>query len=542
MSNYTRYSPHSWKMKWVIPYLLKYYFENKPTSNKDLREAFYKLMSKDIPGPKGKILWSSKPTGVPSRIHRLVKMGIIIAIDESMSNREIEFEKDIYNYVLGPEAEKSIKDFTSKYEKSTIDEEIENYLDKKIKSVNDNESNEDIDNEDYLETKEEREMNNNFYYDFIETQGFYFSREILTRYFLSLRTKPFVILTGISGTGKTKIAQLFADYILQDKDSNEREKQFAFIPVRPDWMDNKGLFGYYNILDQKYYSTKFLQTIIDAFNNPDEPYFVILDEMNLSKVEMYFSDFLSIMETRTQGNEKGEAIPLHSLFSVDSVEGIEIPSKIHIPRNVFIAGTVNVDETTYMFSPKVLDRANVIEFNEVDLEGYAGLSPKKEDRFYLSNQDLKNELINPQEQPFCSRDDYLKVREILGNTNDPMDELLKILEKHTLHFGYRVVNEMSRFIWLSREYLGEQFDFNEAFDIQILQKILPKFHGTQAKLEQPLRDILAFCYSNKPIEFDNKFIEEASVSADEAQYVRTAKKLARMILNLQTQGYTSFIE
>ncbi|MBU4288810.1 MAG: AAA family ATPase [Proteobacteria bacterium] len=386
-----------------------------------------------------------------------------------------------------------------------------------------------------------KKVNDNTYlYDFIETQGFYFSKEILTRYFLSLRTKPFVILTGISGTGKTKIAQLFADYILQDYSNKEKHK--AFIPVKPDWMDNKGLFGFYNILDQKYSSTKFLQIILDALENPEEPYFIILDEMNLSKVEMYFSDLLSIMETRTQDNEEGEAIPLHSLSQVQSLEGTEIPSEILIPRNVFIAGTVNVDETTYMFSPKVLDRANVIEFNEVDLKAYEGFSPRKEDRFYLKNQDIKDKLIDPQEQPFCSRNDYLKVREILGDANDPMDKLLKILQKYTLHFGYRVINEMSRFIWLSKEYLGERFDFNEAFDIQILQKILPKFHGTQAKLEQPLRDILAFCYGEKPIEFDNEFIEEASVSADGARYVRTAKKLARMISNLQSQGYTSFIE
>lgn len=452
---------------------------------------------------------------------------------------EIYTKADVH-YVLGENAEKYIKEFTSEYERSTIDEEIEMYLGGKIKSANDNEANEDINNEDYLPTKEEREMNDNFYYDYFEKRGFYFSREILTRYFLSLRTKPFVILTGISGTGKTKIAQLFADYILQDKDHSEKEKHKAFIPVRPDWMDNKGLLGYYNILDQKYSSTKFLQTLINALENPKEPYFIILDEMNLSKVEMYFSDLLSIMETRTKNDEKGETIDLHS-----SEKEEEVPQKIHIPRNVFIAGTVNVDETTYMFSPKVLDRANVIEFNEVDLKAYAEFSPIKEDRFYLSNQDIRDKLIDPQEQPFCSRNDYLKAREILGNTNDPMNELLKILEKYTLHFGYRVVNEMSRFIWLSREYLGEQFDFNEAdeaFDIQILQKILPKFHGTQAKLEQPLRDVLAFCYDIRPNEIDNKFIEEASVSADGGRYMRTAQKLARMILNLQTQGYTSFIE
>ena len=253
------------------------------------------------------------------------------------------------------------------------------------------------------------------------------------------------------------------------------------------------------------------------------------------------------MESRTQDKVEGETIPLHSMSQVQSLEGTEIPSEIQIPRNLFIAGTVNVDETTYMFSPKVLDRANVIEFNEVDLEAYAGSSPpKKEDRFYLKNQDVRGKLIDPQEQPFCSKDDYLKVREIFGNTNDPINELLNILKKYNLHFGYRVVNEMSRFIWLSREVPVEKFDFNEAFDIQILQKILPKFHGTQAKLEQPLKDILAFCYpdDNKPVEIDNKFLEKvlASASANGARYVRTAKKLAHMKSNLQTQGYTSFIE
>ncbi|MBU4288809.1 MAG: hypothetical protein KKI12_11650 [Proteobacteria bacterium] len=153
MDDHTVYSPKSWRMKWVVPYLLKYYFEKKPTSNKDLREAFWKLMGKDISGPKGKIHWTSKPTGVPSKIHQLVKKGIIAI--EPESNREIEYK----NYVLGPEAEKYIKEFTSKYNRSIIDEEIEKYLGKKIKSVNDNGANEraDIIDEGYLPTKEDCE-------------------------------------------------------------------------------------------------------------------------------------------------------------------------------------------------------------------------------------------------------------------------------------------------------------------------------------------------------------------------------------------------
>ena len=123
--------------------------------------------------------------------------------------------------------------------------------------------------------------------DYFSSQGFFFSNEVLTRYSLSLKTKPFVILSGISGTGKTKIAQLFADYICQ-QDADGKKRRIAFVSVRPDWMDNKGLLGYYNILDEKYHSTKMLDLLLDALAEPDKPYFVILDEMNLAKVEHYF--------------------------------------------------------------------------------------------------------------------------------------------------------------------------------------------------------------------------------------------------------------
>lgn len=377
-------------------------------------------------------------------------------------------------------------------------------------------------------------------YDFFENRGFYFPKEILTRYFLSLKTKPFVILTGISGTGKTKIAQIFAEYICQDETPEEKEKRIAFVSVRPDWMDNKGLLGFYNILDQKYYATNFLKLIIEASNHPDKPYFVIFDEMNLSKVEMYFSDFLSIMESRTSDHQNGEPLFLHSLKEVLSTEDKNIPHKIQIPRNVFFTGTVNVDETTYMFSPKVLDRANVIEFNDVDLEGYI-LNTKEHDRYYLSNKDIRNELTISDVQPFCSKEDYIKLNDIIGGEANPIAELLIVLKKYNLHFGYRVINEISRFVWLAKEHLADKFNLNDAIDIQILQKILPKFHGTQAKLEQPLRDIFSFCYENKP-DVPQELLEKATELDIEARYPRAAQKIARMISNLKTQGYTSFIE
>jgi 5-methylcytosine-specific restriction endonuclease McrBC GTP-binding regulatory subunit McrB len=380
-------------------------------------------------------------------------------------------------------------------------------------------------------------------YDFFEGKGFFFSKEILSRYFLSLRAKPFVILTGISGTGKTKIAQIFADYMCQDDEREDAERRKAFIPVRPDWMDDKGLLGFYNILDQKYHSTPLLDLLLNAMENPEKPHFVILDEMNLAKVEQYFSDFLSIMESRTSDRPEGEHITLHAGKDVKAEDGRTIPQKIHIPSNVLFTGTVNVDETTYMFSPKVLDRANVIEFNEVDLDGYSsGVS--NHDSFYLENPDVRNALLDPEIPPFCSRQDYARFKDVVGGDANPFQELLSRLKEYNMHFGYRVVNEMSRFVWMAREGCGEHFDLDDAIDIQLLQKVLPKFHGTQGKLEKPLADLLCFCFGKdyggeKPSE---ELVQKAREVDNEALYPRSARKIARMIENLRTLGYTSFIE
>ncbi|OIP43602.1 MAG: hypothetical protein COX16_08170 [Deltaproteobacteria bacterium CG23_combo_of_CG06-09_8_20_14_all_51_20] len=387
------------------------------------------------------------------------------------------------------------------------------------------------------------ELSSEKLYEYYSMVDLRFSGETLSRYFLSLKTKPFVILTGISGTGKTKIAQVFADYMCQDDKRVEADKRKAFIPVRPDWMDNKGLLGFYNILDQKYHSTPLLDLLLNAQEKPEKPHFVILDEMNLAKVEQYFSDFLSIMESRTADRPEGEKITLHSGREATAEDGRIIPGKIHIPVNVFFTGTVNVDETTYMFSPKVLDRANVIEFNEVDLEGYTtGIS--HDDAFCLDTPDVRNALIDLEVSPFCSRGDYSRFKEIFEGRENPFQELVSRLKTYNLHFGYRVVNEMSRFVWMAQGACGEHFELSDAIDIQILQKVLPKFHGTQGKLQQPLSDLLHFCFdetdkTGKPSE---DLLQKAQSTDNGATYPRSARKIARMIQNLKIQGYTSFIE
>jgi len=373
-------------------------------------------------------------------------------------------------------------------------------------------------------------------YDYLTSKGFTFTKEILTRYYLSLKTKPFVILSGISGTGKTKIAQLFASYLCQDEDNAEAEKRIAFVSVRPDWMDNKGLLGYYNILDEKYHPTPVLEVLLAAHEHPDRPYFVILDEMNLAKVEHYFSDFLSILESRTLDNPRGEKIRLHHRGQVQTDDGQPIPGAIHIPANVFFAGTVNVDESTYMFSSKVLDRANVIEFNEVDLDGVQNDHGQGKS-LLLKQAEVLGHFFDLTQPPFCQKQDYAALPEEGKKT---LRALLALLQKHNLHFGYRVANELSRFVNLAQAEVVN-FDLDAAMDIQIIQKILPKLHGTRAKLEGPLGELIAFFYGQST-PFSEEQLQNALSSDSTARFPRSARKIAQMLKQVTTQGYVSFIE
>ena len=194
--------------------------------------------------------------------------------------------------------------------------------------------------------------------------GLIFSPQLIQRFIASLCTKPFVICSGLSGSGKTKLAQAFAQWITADK------SQYAIVPVGADWTNREPLLGYPNALDKEEYVSPengVLDLMIRAKQNienteePTAPYFLILDEMNLSHVERYFADFLSTMES-------GDKIPLHKIEN----DSLMIPPSIKLPKNLFIVGTVNIDETTYMFSPKVLDRANTIEFRltEKDLADF----------------------------------------------------------------------------------------------------------------------------------------------------------------------------
>jgi 5-methylcytosine-specific restriction protein B len=215
------------------------------------------------------------------------------------------------------------------------------------------------------------------FHHFSKESSLNFSKILVLRFIASLTSKPFVILSGLSGSGKTKIAQSFVQWIC------ESDNQYKIVPVGADWTNREPLVGYPNGLVAEEYITPdsgVLNLLIKANNDLSKPYFLILDEMNLSHVERYFADFLSIMESN-------DTIKLYSGKRRQSLDGLLVPFEIGWPKNVFIIGTVNIDETTYMFSPKVLDRANVIEFRitEDEIENFLG-NPAVPDLSKLSYQ------------------------------------------------------------------------------------------------------------------------------------------------------------
>lgn len=511
------------------------------------------------------------------------------------------------------------------------------------------------------------------YYEQYKNAGFHFPTSVLTTYAISLYTKPFLILSGISGTGKTKIAQLFnttqfinkdatvkpkselslkipkilerfnfsqldledlfnatekADfeekakkfreeknngnftdfYIFKIKDeygefeigvygqrassplirgrfyksnrdkknenydsrdhikkyykqgdvlklekTGERElkvisindkqvkeamtehetntlNRHCFIPVKSDWTDSSDLFGFYNLVEQRYHVPKFLSFLFDAINNPEYSFFVTLDEMNLSKVEHYFSDILSCLESRIfkDGKIHQEKITLYngiSQLQTDCEEFEEIPNEIEIPINLYITGTVNIDESTHMFSQKVLDRANVIEFNEVDLEAY-GNSDYIEDE---TNYKLK---IMPNYNEYClsTKESYEKLS---AETKTFLLDINNILQKYNLHFGYRTANETAQYIFNALKYIEKNKEIELiALDHQLVQKIFPKLSGGYAALEPPLRELLLYLSKKEKV---------SEIVATDTNFSITVSKLLRMHREISVNSYTSFV-
>jgi 5-methylcytosine-specific restriction protein B len=346
----------------------------------------------------------------------------------------------------------------------------------------------------------------------ILSTGLIYSPILIKRLAFSLMAKPFVILSGLAGSGKTQLALVFAKCL-----SENIKEQVCTVSIGADWTNREPLLGYPNALKENEYvlpESGVLQLLMRANEDSSKPYFLILDEMNLSVVERYFADFLSAMES-------GEKIKLW-----DNEEG-NVPKEIELPKNVFIIGTINVDETTYMFSPKVLDRANVIEFKIAPDEMEQYLNEKKDIRLekaYSACSDMAEDFVNKAKS------------QIQIDNNDEKTVLLSFfteLKKVNAEFGYRTVNEISRYL----HFADGELSADSAIDTAILQKLLPKLHGSRKKLVPVLTSLWQLCLNNGIAkEIDAEF------SATDFKYPESAEKIQRMYKAVVDNGFTSFAE
>ena len=346
------------------------------------------------------------------------------------------------------------------------------------------------------------------------------------------------------------------------EERKELLKNYVLEAVRPDWTDNRGLLGYYNPLTGRYLSTPFLSLLLEAAKETERasregrrpwPYFAILDEMNLARVEHYFSDFLSAMES-------GEAVRLHDIPAIEmgeSADGEAIPRSVRIPPNFFFVGTVNIDESTYMFSPKVLDRAFTLELNEVNLEDYSSGGKAAHSDFMASgfNGELEFDRLPGQ----LDWEQFGKIQS--GKLRRAVIDLNDALQQENRHFGYRVANEIARFVVLAADQVGDTGEkLAVALDLALLSKALPKLHGTQQELEPVLDQLFVFAVRGTPESRNDACLKwewvfkDGELQADlrqesggdtpqaKARFPRTARKLYRMRRRLQQQGFTSFVE
>lgn len=393
-------------------------------------------------------------------------------------------------------------------------------------------------------------------------------------YLSALRTKPFLLLAGISGTGKSRIVKEMAYASCPDEGDLREDKtspgNYCLVEVKPNWNDSTELLGYETVLDGgNYHLTKFVKFLIKAMQHENVPFFVCLDEMNLAAVEQYFAEFLSILESRkdVDGTIKSEPLIPAAIFNKYDNKLLKelFPSKekqekgtsytivdeelapysnttyeilreegLRIPRNLIVVGTVNMDDTTYQFSRKVIDRAMTIEMNEVnlndmfDIEKPDALSYREDvvDKgwffapFAQSNNALQQ--MNNDERELLAK----KIKATIGQTDadgtTTPDSLEAILGKTPFRIAYRVVNELIlHFYALRQENKKAEFEelYNKALDNILMMKVLPRIEGNEDLVKEPLAQLATWT---------------------EVAYPKANAKIIEMRERLEQSHFTSF--
>ncbi|MCK8817595.1 AAA family ATPase [Natroniella sulfidigena] len=374
--------------------------------------------------------------------------------------------------------------------------------------------------DDELEEVEEIEDYKNYInkiHKYILSKGYIYSYEEIANFYLSLKTKSFVILSGISGTGKSKLVRIFAEAV----GATTKNNRFKMVSVKPNWNDAAELIGYKNIKDE-FIPGELTEVIVEAINNKDKPYFVCLDEMNLARIEYYFSDYLSLIESKRR--EEGQIKTDQLINNLTESEYEDL----YIPENLYVIGTVNMDDTTFGFSNKVLDRTNSIEFTDVNLSRLDFIKEGVEVET-AANQFLKQSFLTIQD---ALKEDKGYVKEI----NQKVEEINQILKKYNYHFAYRTRDEIVFYMLENHKMslLNEEL----AFDYQICQKILPKIIGSDLNIKAALIDLYNYCNEVEIMDRPD-YLKDAEKQLEYATYQKSVEKIIAMLRGYEN-GFTSY--
>ncbi|TIK65875.1 hypothetical protein E4416_12500 [Stenotrophomonas maltophilia] len=362
----------------------------------------------------------------------------------------------------------------------------------------------------------------------MEAEGYLISVAELANFLLALTVCPLVILSGISGTGKSLLPRKFAKHT---------NSQFHAIPVQPQWSDNSDLFGFVPTLSPtKFVEGKLVKCLREAKYQPDKLVIVLLDEMNLAPVEHYFSDFLSVAESRERKGARIGSDPLPIELPAVPVAGLADPEAdlrgIELPSNLRVIGTANMDETTHSFSPKVLDRAFTIEFDDPDLNSFASATHVRAETFEnLANIVIdSNNAISVLEARAASQELF----EFIANK---LSEIQDILAPAGVKFGYRTRDAVLLYLHFWRQFgLSEIMAGYAALDFCILQKILPKVSGSGELLADALDKLAVWLQAPaEPVAVDSGVAYEFSGPLE-----RSHQKVLRMSEILKLDGSTRY--
>lgn len=365
---------------------------------------------------------------------------------------------------------------------------------------------------------------------YIESKGFSYEDNLIENFYLSIKSKPFVILAGTSGTGKTRLIRLFAEAV----GATARNGRYLQVAVKPDWSDSTDLFGHVN-LNNEFVPGAIIKFIKDAQENIVYPYFLCLDEMNLARVEYYLSEFLSVIETR-EIDEHGKIVT-DALIPKSCYWGDKNAERTYgglvFPENLYVVGTVNMDETTFPFSRKVLDRANTIEFSYVDL-----LPLFQNNNEIVGMQELTNDIFKA---------NYLNIMhcadkaEYVVQICEKLQEINSILRECEMHFGYRVRDEIV-FYMLNRK-SADILSEDEAFDNEIMQKILPRIQGSGIAVKDMLcrlfSEVCAGEYDGMNGSSDSEQMKDY-ITKHNCTYIKSAEKIRFMVRRFEEDGFTSY--